>query len=82
MKQFYLVQCNLVDNQYQRNSKALHTFTPNKFYAYLLNVEASSLVFWKTYNTEFNENIITFMDQNGRPIDMEHKVNFTVLINK
>ena len=22
------------------------------------------------------------MDQNGRPIDMEHKVNFTVLINK
>ena len=34
-----LVQCNLVDNQYQQQSEVLYTFTPNKFYAYLLNVE-------------------------------------------
>ena len=32
-----LVQCNLVDNQYQQKSEVLYTFTPNKFYAYLLN---------------------------------------------
>ena len=43
-----LVQCNLVDNQYQRKSKVLYTFTPNKSYAYLLNVEPSNLVFLKT----------------------------------
>ena len=24
-----LVQCNLVDNQYQQNSEVLHTFMPN-----------------------------------------------------
>ena len=34
-----LVQCNLVDNQYQQKSAVLYTFTPNKSYAYLLNVE-------------------------------------------
>ena len=27
-----LVKCNLVDNQYQRKSKILYTFTPNKSY--------------------------------------------------
>ena len=43
-----LVQCNLVDNQYQRKSKILYTFTPNKSHAYLLNVEPSNLVFLKT----------------------------------
>ena len=43
-----LVQCNLVDNQYQK-SKVLYTFTPNKSYAYLLNVETINLVFLKTY---------------------------------
>ena len=32
-----LVQCNLVDNQYQRKSEVSYTFTPNKSYAYLLN---------------------------------------------
>ena len=33
------VQCNLVDNQYQQQCEVLYTFTRNKFYAYLLNVE-------------------------------------------
>ena len=59
-----LVQCNLVDNQYQQKSEVLYTFTPNKFYAYLLNDEPSKLVFLKTYNTEFDEIMITFTDQN------------------
>ena len=46
-----LAQCNLLDNEYQQKSEALHTFTPNKSYAYLLNVESSTLVFLKTCNT-------------------------------
>ena len=49
-----LVQYNLVDNQYQQKSEALWTFMPNKSYAYLLNVEPSNWVFWKTYNTQFD----------------------------
>ena len=36
-----LVQSNLVDNQYQQKFEVLYTFTPNTFYAYLLNVEPS-----------------------------------------
>ena len=34
-------------------SEILCTFTPNKSYAYLLNVEPSNLMFLRTYNTEF-----------------------------
>ena len=34
-----LVQCNLVDNRYQQQSEVLYTFTPNKSYAYLLNIK-------------------------------------------
>ena len=76
------VQCNLIDNQYQHKSEALHTFTPNKSHAYLWNVEPSKLVFLKTYNTDFDEIIITFTDQNDRPLETEGKVNLTLLINK
>ena len=43
-----LVHSNLVDNQYQQKSEVLYTFTPNTFYAYLLNVEPSIWVFLKT----------------------------------
>ena len=60
-----LVQRNLVHNQYRQKSEVLHTFTPNKSYAYLLNVQPSNLVFLKTYNIDFDEVIITFTDKNG-----------------
>ena len=57
-----LVQCDLADNQYQQKSEVLYTFTPNKFYAYLLNVESSNFVFLKIYTIEFDETIITYTD--------------------
>ena len=76
-----LVQCSLVDNQYQQKSEVLYTFTPNKPYPDLLIVEPNNLVFLKTYNTELNE-IMTFTDQNIRPLEIEDKVNLALLIKK
>ena len=77
-----LVQCNLVDNQYPQKPEVLYTFASYKFYAYLLNVEPSNLVFLKTYDTDFDEIIITFTDQNSRPLEIEDKVNLTLLLIK
>ena len=48
----------------------------------MLNVEPSNLVFLKTYNTEFNEIVITFTAQNSRPLEIESKVILTFLINE
>ena len=77
-----LGQCNLVDNQYPQKPEVLYTFVSYKFYAYLLNVEPSNLVFLKTYDTDFDEIIITFTDQNSRPLEIEDKVNLTLLLIK
>ena len=77
-----VAEINLVHNQCQGKSEVLYTFTPNKFYAYLLNVEQSNLIFLKTHNTEFDKIIITFTNQNSRPFEKEVKVNLTLLINK
>ena len=55
---------------------------PNKCYGYLLNVKPNNLVFLKTYNTESDDIKITFTDQNGRPLEVEDKVNLVLLINK
>ena len=74
-----LVSCSLVDNQYHQKS---YTFTLNGMYAYLLNVEPINLVVLKTYNTEFDEIIIMFTDQTGRPLEIEDKFNLQLLINK
>ena len=77
-----LVQWNLIDNQHQQESEVLYTFTSNESYDYLLNVEPSNLAFLKTYNTEFDEIVMTFTNQNVRPLEIENKVNLTLLINK
>ena len=63
MVEVVLVLCNLVHNQYQQKCELLYTFATNKSYAYLLNVEPSSLVFLKTYNIEFDEIILTFRNR-------------------
>ena len=63
-----LLQCILVDNQYQQKSEVLYTFMPHK--SYLLNVEPRNLVFLKTYNTEFDEIIITFTGQYSRRLEI------------
>ena len=63
-----LVQYNLVDYQYQQKSDVLYTLTPNKSYAYLVNVEPSNLVFSKTYYTEFDEIIITVNISNWKTV--------------
>ena len=47
-----------------------------------VNVKLSNLVFMETYNIEFDEIIITFTDQNGRPLEeIEEKVNLTLLMD-
>ena len=37
-----LVQCNLANNQYKQKAEVLYTFTPNKYYYYLLNLGPSN----------------------------------------
>ena len=76
-----LVQCKLVDNQYQHKSKVLFTFTPNKSCVYLLNIEPSNFVFLKTINTEIDDIKIIITDQNGRPLEIEDKVNLKSFFN-
>ena len=53
----------------------LYTFTTSKSFSYLLNVKPSNSVFFKSCNTEFT-------DQNGGALEIEDKVNLTLLIKK
>ena len=50
-----LVDCNLVNNDYQQDSRILYTFEPNKAFGSLLEISPTSHVFLKTFNSEFQE---------------------------
>ena len=75
-----LVHCNLVNNDYQQDSRILYTFVPNKTFGSLLEISPTNQVFLKTFNSEFQEVKIWFTDQTSKPLELEDKINITLLI--
>ena len=75
-----LVHCNLVNNDYQQNSIILYTFVPNKTFGSLLEISPTNHDFLKTFNSEFQEVKIWFTDQTRKPLEVEDKINVTLII--
>ena len=75
-----LVHCNLVNNDYQQDSRILYTFVPNKTFGSLLEISPTNQVFLKTFNSEFQEVKIWFTNQTSKPLELEDKINITLII--
>ena len=75
-----LFHCNLVNNDYQQNSRILYTFVLNKGFGSLLEISPPIHVFLKTFNSEFQEIKIWFTDQTSKPLEVEDKINVTLRI--
>ena len=75
-----LVHCNLVNNGYQQDSRILYTFVPNKTFGSLLEISPKNHVFLKTFNSEFQEIKTWFTDQTRKPLELEDKINITLII--
>ena len=75
-----LVHCNLVNNDYQQDSRILYAFLPNKTFGSLLEISPTSHVFLKTFNFEFQKIEIWFTDQTSAPLELEDKINITLII--
>ena len=76
-----LVYCNLVNNSYQQASYVLFTFVPNKQIGQLIiTISPHVLTMLKTTNPEFQSIQVWFTDQNNRPLEIEDRVNITLII--
>ena len=75
-----LVNCNIVNNNYKQDSRVLYTFVPNKSFGTLLEIPPSNHVFLKTFKSEFQVIKVWFTDQNSQPLEIEDKINLTLVI--
>ena len=75
-----LVYCDIVNNDYKQDSRVLYTFVPNKPYGSLLEISPTSHIFLKTFNSEYSKIIVWFTDQNNKPLEVEDKINLTMVI--
>ena len=73
-----LIHVNVVNNSYQQNSR-VYTFISNKVFGQLLNILFENFIFF--FDLEFSYINVWLMDQNSHPIELEDKINITLVIN-
>ena len=76
-----LVHYNIVNNDYQQDLRVLYTFIPNKSFGQLLDISPTNSIFLKDFNSEFSYIQVWFTYQNSRPLEIEDKINISVVIN-
>ena len=77
-----LAHCNMVNNDYQQDSRVLYTFANllDISFGSLLDISPSNHIFLKTFNSEYDEIIVWFSDQNSKPLEIEDRINLTMVI--
>ena len=69
-----LVHCNIVNNDYQQDSRVFYTFVPNKPFGSLLEISPINNIFLKTLNSEYDEIEVWLTDQKSQPIEKEDRI--------
>ena len=75
-----LVHCNVVNNDYQQDSRVLYIFVQNKPFGSLLEISPTNHIFLKTFNSEYDEIKVWFTDQNIQPLEIEDRINLAMVI--
>ena len=75
-----LIHCNIINSDYQQDSRVLYTFVPNKPFGSLLEISPINHIFLKKFNSDYDEIKVWFTDQNSKPLEMEDTINLTMVI--
>ena len=66
-----LVHCNIVNNDFEQDSRVLYAFVPNKPFGSLLEILPTIFIFFITFNSEFSYTEVWFTEQNREPLEIE-----------
>ena len=70
-----LVHCNIVNNDYQQDSRVLYTFVPNKSFGQLLDISPKHFIFLKAFDSEFSCIEVWFTDKSPKLLEIEDKIS-------
>ena len=74
-----LVHCNIVNNDYQQDSRVLYTFIPNKPFGRLLEIFPTNNIFLKTFKSQYDELIVWFTNQSSKQLEIEDRIDLTMV---
>ena len=73
-----LTRCNIVNNDYQNDSRVRYISVPSKSFGQLLDVSPKNFIYLKTFDSEFLYVEVWLTDQNSKPLETEDKMNITL----
>ena len=71
------VHCNVVNNDYQQDSRVLYTVVPNKPFGNLSEISPINHFFLKALNSEFHDMVVWFTDQKIQQLEIKDRINLT-----
>ena len=77
-----LIHCNIVNSNYQQDSRVLYVYDSNESLGQFLDISPKNFIFLKTFNSGFSYIEVRFTDQNSKPLEIEDKINITLVINQ
>ena len=75
-----LVPYNIVNNDSQQDLRVLYTFVANKPFGSLLETSPANHIFLKIFNSEYDEITVWLTDQNSKALEIEDRINLTMVI--
>ena len=75
-----VVHCNIIDNDYQQDSRVLYTLVSKKTFGSLLEICPTNNIFLKIFNSEYDKIKVCFTNQNSHPLEIEDIINLTMKI--
>ena len=76
-----LVYWNIINNDYQQDSRELCTYVHNKLFGQLLHYITYKIFISKSLNSYFSYIEVWFTDQNSKPLDIKDKINLMLVFN-
>ena len=70
-----LIHCNIVNKDYQQDSRVLYTFALDKPFSELLDISPKQFIFLKSFNSEFSYIDVWFTAQNTKTLEIEDKIS-------
>ena len=72
--------CNIVNNDYQHDSRVLYTFVPNKAFASLFEISPTNHIKSKTFKSQYDKMKVWFTDQIIQLLETEDRINLTMVV--
>ena len=76
-----LVHFNHYKKSYRQNLRFFHTFVLNKTFGQFLGILPKKFLCLNTFNLEFVYADVWFIGQNYKSLEIEDKINLTLIIN-